>query len=123
MNAAPPDQRGEAAGIIGTVQQLGGTIGTAVITAVIMPLFVNKLASSLGTTTQAVQTALAQSQGGSLPSSVSPQTISAAKEAFSFSLAIGFVVVVGIMIVSFLIAYFLHSGSKPTSPSGPPAIG
>jgi EmrB/QacA subfamily drug resistance transporter len=117
MNAAPADQRGEAAGIIGTVQQLGGTIGTAVITAVLMPLFVNKLASSLGTTTQAVQTALAQSQGGSLPSTVSPQTISAAKEAFSFSLAISFAVVVAVMIVSFLIAFFLHSGSKPTSPS------
>jgi len=123
MNAAPADQQGEAAGIIGTVQQLGGTMGTAVITAVLTPLFINKLSASLGTTTQAVQTALAQSQGGSMPSTVSPQTISAAKEAFASSLAIGFMVVVVVMVAAFFIAFFLHSRSKPTSPSGPPTIG
>lgn len=123
MNVAPADQQGEAAGIIGTVQQLGGTIGTAVITAVLMPLFVNKLANSLGTTAQAVQTALAQSQGGSLPSTVSPQTISLAKDAFSFSLAVSFAVVVAVMIASFITAFFLHSRSRPTSPSDPSATG
>jgi EmrB/QacA subfamily drug resistance transporter len=123
MNTAPADQRGEAAGVIGTIQQLGGTIGTAVITAVLSPLFADRLAASLGTTSQSVQTALAQSQGGSLPTSLSPQTISAAKEAFSSSLAISYVIVVGVMVAAFALAIFLHSGNKPTSPSGPTVIG
>lgn len=123
MNVSPADQRGQAAGIVGTVQQLGGTMGTAVITAMLTPLFLNKLAGSLGTTTQAVQTALAQSQGGSLPSTVSPQAISAAKEAFASSLAIAYIVVVAVMAVSFVVAFFLHGKDKPTSPSGPAVIG
>ena len=117
------DQRGQAAGIVGTVQQMGGTMGTAVITAVLTPLFVNKLAGSLGTTTQAVQTALAQSQGGSLPSNISPQTISAAKEAFASSLAVAYLIVVAVMVVSFFVALFLHGKGKPASPSGPEVIG
>jgi EmrB/QacA subfamily drug resistance transporter len=123
MNAAPEDQRGQAAGIVGTVQQLGGTMGTAVVTAVLTPLFVNKLSASLGTTTQAVQTALAQSQGGSLPSTVSPQTISAAKDAFASSLAVAYLIVVAVMVLSFFVAFFLHGKSRPTSPSGPPIMG
>ncbi|MDY6795053.1 MAG: MDR family MFS transporter [Actinomycetota bacterium] len=123
MNAAPADMRGQAAGVIGTIQQLGGTMGTAVITAVLTPLFVNKLAVSVGETTQAVQAALAQTQGGSIPSSISPQTISAAKEAFASSLAISYVIVIAVMVASFFIGFFLHSRRKPTSPSGPTVIG
>jgi EmrB/QacA subfamily drug resistance transporter len=123
MNAAPEEQRGQAAGIFGTVQQLGGTMGTAVLTAVLTPLFVNKLAASVGETGQAVQTALAQTQGGNLPSSVSPQVISAAKDAFASSLALSYVIVVAVMVLSVFIGLFLHSRSVPTSPSGPTVIG
>jgi EmrB/QacA subfamily drug resistance transporter len=114
MNAAPARQQGEAAGVIGTVQQLGGTFGTAVLTAIISPLFVGRLAATVGSTSQAVQTALAQSQGGTIPTSISPQVISAAKDAFAFSLAIAYVVVVALMIVSFIVGRFVHTGRKPT---------
>ncbi len=123
MNAAPAEQRGQAAGLIGTIQQLGGTLGTAVLTAVITPLFASKLASSIGSTAQAVQTALAHSQGGSLPTSIPAQTISAAKEAFASSLAISYVIVVVVMLAAFTLSLFLHSGNKPSSPSGPAVIG
>ncbi len=119
MNVALADQRGQAAGIVGTVQQLGGTMGTAIVTAVLTPLFVNKLSASLGTTTQAVQTALAQSQGGTLPSAASPQTISAAKEAFASSLAVAYLIVVAVMVFSFFVAFFLHGKIRPASPPNP----
>jgi len=123
MNAAPDDMRGQAAGVIGTIQQFGGTMGTAVLTAVLTPLFAGRLASSIGSTSQAVQTALAHSQGGSLPTQISPETITAAKDAFASSLATSYIIVIAVMLVAFAVSLFLHSGSKPASPSGPTVIG
>jgi EmrB/QacA subfamily drug resistance transporter len=115
MNVAPPAQRGEAAGLLGTVQQLGATAGTAVITAVFVPLFVTRLARGVGEPTVRVQTVLSDTKGGTRPSSVTPEVITAAKEAFAWSLAVSFSLVVVIMALSFLVGFFVHSDSRPTS--------
>jgi Major Facilitator Superfamily len=123
MNVAPPGGRGEAAGLLGTVQQLGATIGTAVTTAVLVPLFVHRLAASVGRPTELVQTALARTRGGTLFSAIPPSVIAAAKAAFASSLAVAFVLVAGLMVVSFLIALLVHSHSRPSGPATPAVPG
>ncbi|WP_192909560.1 hypothetical protein [Gandjariella thermophila] len=92
-------------------------------TAVLGPLFVHRLAASVGRPTETVQTALAHSRGGTLPSGIPAWVIDAAKAAFAGSLAVAFAVVAGLMVVSFLVALLVHTGSRPAERSSPVAPG
>ena len=119
MNVAPGTQRGEAAGVLGTVQQLGATTGTAVVTAVLVPLFVSRLAVTVGEPIAKVENVLAQTKGGTDPVSARPEVIAAAKEAFSWALAVSFSIIVVVMVLSLLTGLLLHSGRKPTTTDDP----
>lgn len=113
MNVAPAAQRGEAAGLLGTMQQFGATVGTAVLTALLVPLFFSRFTDITGAPAAEVGTVLARSQGGAHPAGVSPEVIAAAKEAFSWALSMCFFLVAVLMLVSFLIGFLLHTRSKP----------
>jgi EmrB/QacA subfamily drug resistance transporter len=118
MNVAPATQRGEAAGLLGTMQQFGATVGTAVLTALLVPLFLNRYTEITGAPATGVDSVLARTQGGATPSGVSPEVIAAAKEAFSWALSRCFFLVAVLMLMSFLIGFFLHTRSKPGRPAG-----
>jgi EmrB/QacA subfamily drug resistance transporter len=123
MNVAPARQRGEAAGLLGTVQQLGGTIGTAVTTAVLGPLFVHRLAAAVGQPTEGVQTVLAHTRGGTVFTEIPAWVVAAAKAAFASSLAVAFIVVAALMVVSFLVGLLVHTRRRPSGPSSPAVPG
>lgn len=127
MNAARAGEQGEAAGLLGTVQQLGGTVGTAVMTALLTPLFIDRLSDATGVSTTEAQTALNASEGGTKARpDVPPGWISAGKEAFAHALSVAFVSAVVLMGVAVAVALTVHSrrrtgGGNPRKPPEPAA--
>jgi MFS family permease len=110
MNAAPARMRGQAAGIIGTTQQIGGTFGVGVLTAILTPLFLTNLVANLNdvgiqTTEQQVNARVLAEAGGGAP--FSPQEIEAAKAAFSSALATSYWFIVGLLLVALLVTLLL----------------
>jgi EmrB/QacA subfamily drug resistance transporter len=110
MNAAPARMRGQAAGILGTTQQIGATFGVGVITAILTPLFLTNLVANLNsvgiqaTQEQVNERILAEAGGGA---SFSPQEIEAAKAAFSSALATSYWLIVGLLLVALLVTLLL----------------
>lgn len=115
LNVAPASQRGQAAGVLGTVQQLGATIGVAMITAVLSPLFAAELDERLPAKEAAqVEASLGGSKGGekgSLPAA----TVTEAKDSFSVALALSYVIVIALMVVSLCVALLLHRRGPPAA--------
>lgn len=116
MNAAPDRVRGQAAGLVGTGQQLGGTLGVGVLTAIITPLFISSFVANLAevgihtTTAEVNQRMLAESGGGG---SFGSGEINAAKDAFSSALATSYWVVAGLLAVAMAVAVALIRPRKP----------
>ena len=126
LNVAPAAQRGEAAGLVGTVQQLGATVGVAVITAVLAPLFTAELTDRLGAKEAAkVQTTLNETQAGTKGPSADASVIADAKDSFSYALAYSYISVIALMLASFAVAFFLHRRGPPedVDPDVRPVVG
>ncbi len=112
MNSSPSKLRGQAAGVMGTVQQVGGTIGVAVLTAFIVPattIYATKNLAAIGVSysSEQIQTMLAQHNAGQPIPGVTSQDISAVKNAFTTALSQSYLIIVGLLIVSILIALFV----------------
>lgn len=111
MNTSPANLRGQASGLVQSVRQVGGTMGIAVLSSVILTMTRNDLASNLGVSgSEAGQLdrALGELQAGQPSPSDIPQSdidrfIDAAKDAFASSLRVGYV----ILAVTLALAAFL----------------
>jgi len=119
MNTAPPALRGAAAGLLQAVRQVGGTFGIAVLTSVIVSLTNRNLDRNLGDIVitgikaKEVEGLLAERRSGtgeipaSVPRSALDQVVDAAKDAFSSSLRVAYIVLGAAMTLAVIAALFL----------------
>ena len=125
LNVAPAKQRGQAAGVVGTVQQLGATVGVAVITATLTPIFDSQLTDRVGAkeATQ-IETALSKGAGGS-QSGLQASVVADVKDSFSNALAYSYLIVVLLMVISVAVVFFFHPRGPPPvrDPNAPPVVG
>jgi MFS family permease len=117
MNASPPELRGEASGLMQTLRQVGGTVGIAVMTSIIVSLNHSELDENLraegirGTEAKRIEGFLAEGQqGGSTErfESVSPrereEVTAAAEDAYASALRVGWLVLAGVMALAAIVA-------------------
>ncbi len=109
MNAAPERMRGQAAGIVGTTQQVGGTFGVGILTAILTPIFLADLVSRLDAvgvrvTEQQVNARILAGAGGA---PFTTQEIEAAKAAFSSALATSYWAIVALLLAAWLATLLL----------------
>ena len=103
MNAAPANLRGQASGLLQSVRQVGGTLGIAALSTVILTLFRSDTADQLGISEEEAQKlnrTLSEAQSGQVPDTlkdVPPATIDrvidAFKDAYASSLRVAYIIV------------------------------
>ncbi len=102
MNAAPANLRGQASGLLQSVRQVGGTLGIAALTSVILTLFRSGIADRLDISedqARELDRTLSEAQSGQVPAAVEnlpkgtiDQVIAAFKDSFASSLRVGYIV-------------------------------
>jgi hypothetical protein len=70
-----------------------------------------------------VQTVLAHTRGGTVFTEIPAWVVAAAQAAFASSLAVAFIVVAALMVVSFLVGLLVHTRRRPSGPSSPAVPG
>ena len=120
MNAAPLTMQGEAAGTLGTVQQVGGAVGVAVVSSIISSLTSSKLLQNLSAlgihmTGSQLDGVLAQASVNKLPTWVTPQMISAAKDAFSYALSASYLLIVALLLIASVVSWVMIRWQKKSA--------
>ncbi|HEU5228943.1 MAG TPA: DHA2 family efflux MFS transporter permease subunit, partial [Ktedonobacteraceae bacterium] len=108
--SAPAQNRDQAVGILSTMQQLGGTVSIAILTAVITPLTYNKVTTSLAA--RGIQITKEQLQSAlptyiltrQLPPGVTLQDLQTLKLSFTAALSIAFLLIAALLLVGLIIA-------------------
>lgn len=110
MNAAPADLRGQASGLIQSVRQVGGTLGIAVLSSVILTLFRSGIADRLDVSeseARTIERTLSEVQSGQTPETLKnvpqgtiDQVIDAFKDSFASSLRVAYVIVAIVLALS-----------------------
>jgi EmrB/QacA subfamily drug resistance transporter len=115
MNAAPAALRGQASGVLQSVRQIGGTLGIAVLTSVVVTLTRSNLQSELGLTdaqAQRLDRTLSEARGGTVPPAAKnvpaatvDRVVDAMKDAFASSLRVAYLIVAVVLAVGAAIAF------------------
>jgi EmrB/QacA subfamily drug resistance transporter len=115
MNAAPAAQRGEASGVLQAVRQLGGTLGVATLTSIVLSRTRTNLAHNLGISeaqADKLDRTLSEAKDGTLPPAASDvpestidQVVDAMKDAFASSLRLAYLVVVVVLVLGTVVAF------------------
>jgi EmrB/QacA subfamily drug resistance transporter len=119
MNTAPADLRGQASGVIQTVRQVGGTVGIAIMTTVIVSVtntsLSDKLAAQGLSSAQVaeIESGLSQGQTGgtgssselsSLPAQTQQELESIVETSYATGIRAGYLVVAALMVLSGVVA-------------------
>lgn len=139
MNATPLAQQGAGAGLLMTVRNVGGSVGLAVLTTVIIDSTRDHLDADLvargATETQAtkLEGLLSSAEGSGtgvpsdfaskVPTSVQDEIIGIVKEAFAYGMSKGFLLAGGILVVAALLAVTVLRRIEPDPDRGPVAVG
>jgi EmrB/QacA subfamily drug resistance transporter len=115
MNAAPAALRGQASGVIQSVRQIGGTLGIAVLSSVILTRFRDGIASRLDISSdqaQALDRTLSEAQAGQAPLTSSniprgrvDEVIDAFKDSYASSLRVAYAIVAVGLALGALLAF------------------
>jgi EmrB/QacA subfamily drug resistance transporter len=131
MNAAPAKLRGQASGLLQSVRQVGGTLGIAALSTVILTLFRSDTADRLGISEEQARRlnrTLSEAQRGDVPETLTdvPQgtvdrVVDAFKDSFASSLRVAYVIVAVVLALGSAFAVVVLRRLQFSDEGGAPA--